>query len=94
MWDDETLFKIPKIYLTYRIVNLEMIDVDEDTILQNLMNTILLVAMDDGEITEDELAILKQVKLDVKSLRMKLMEIGSLLMEFIAVTYQAVILYH
>ena len=71
-----------------------MIDVDEDTILQNLMNTILLVAMDDGEITEDELAILKQVKLDVKSLRMKLMEIGSLLMEFIAVTYQAVILYH
>ena len=42
---------------------------DEDRILQNMMNTILFVAMEDGEISEDELAILKQVKLDIQSLR-------------------------
>lgn len=34
-----------------------------------MMNKILLVAMNDGEISEDELAILKQVKLDIRSLR-------------------------
>ena len=45
---------------------------EEDKILQNLLNTILFVAMDDGVITDDELAILKQVKLDVKSLRIKI----------------------
>ncbi len=45
---------------------------DEDRILQNLLNTILFVAMEDGEITKDELAILKQVKLDVKTLREKI----------------------
>ena len=45
---------------------------EEDKILQNLLNTILFVAMDDGVITPDELAILKQVKLDVKSLRIKI----------------------
>ncbi len=42
---------------------------DKDVILQNLMNTILYVAMDDGIITPDELAILKQVKLDINMLR-------------------------
>ncbi len=45
---------------------------EEDKILQNLLNTILFVAMDDGVISSDELAILKQVKLDVKSLRIKI----------------------
>ena len=49
-----------------------MVVSDEDKILQNLMNTILFIAMEDGEITKDELAILKQVKLDVKSLRVKI----------------------
>ncbi|MHA2503006.1 MAG: hypothetical protein ACXAE3_09055 [Candidatus Kariarchaeaceae archaeon] len=33
------------------------------------MNTILLVAMEDDVISEDELAILRQVKLDIQSLR-------------------------
>lgn len=42
---------------------------EEDKILQNLMNTIILVAMEDGVITQDELAILKQVKFDIKKLR-------------------------
>jgi len=42
---------------------------NEDVVLQNLMNTILYVAMDDGIITPDELAILKQVKLDINFLR-------------------------
>ncbi len=42
---------------------------NEDTVLQNLMNTIYYVAMDDGEITTDELAILKQVKIDIHTLR-------------------------
>ena len=46
-----------------------MSQLDEDEILQGLMNTILLVAMDDGKISEDELAILKQVKMDIQSLR-------------------------
>lgn len=45
---------------------------DEDKVLQDLLNTILIVAMDDGSISDDELAILKQVKLDVKTLRMKI----------------------
>jgi tellurite resistance protein len=52
-----------------------MTEMDEDAILQNLMNTILLVAMDDGEITQDELAILKQVKLDVNGLRQTLKDL-------------------
>lgn len=47
---------------------------NNDIILQNLMNTILYVAMDDGVITEDELAILKQVKLDINSLRKTIQE--------------------
>jgi len=34
-----------------------------------MMNTILLVAMEDGEVSEDELAILKQVKVDIQLLR-------------------------
>lgn len=42
---------------------------DEDVVIQDLMNTILLVAMEDGAVSQDELAILKQVKLDVQSLR-------------------------
>jgi len=42
---------------------------DEDTVLQNMMNKILLVAMEDGNFSEDELAILKQVKLDIQFLR-------------------------
>lgn len=42
---------------------------EEDNVLQNLMNTILLVAMEDGTITSEELAILKQVKVDIQSIR-------------------------
>ncbi len=45
---------------------------DEDKVLQDLLSTILMVAMEDGKITDDELAILKQVKLDVKTLRIKI----------------------
>jgi hypothetical protein len=44
-------------------------NLDEDQVLQRLMNTILLVAMEDDVISEDELAILRQVKLDIQSLR-------------------------
>ena len=46
-----------------------MSQLDEDAVLQSMMNKILLVAMNDGKISEDELAILKQVKLDIQSLR-------------------------
>lgn len=43
---------------------------DEDLVIQEMMNKILLIALEDGEITKDELAILEQVKLDVQNLRM------------------------
>ena len=36
-----------------------------------MMNKILLIALEDGEITKDELAILEQVKLDVQNLRIE-----------------------
>ena len=45
-------------------------NLDEDLVIQEMMNKILLIALEDGEITEDELAILEQVKLDVQNLRM------------------------
>lgn len=47
-----------------------MMNLDEDLVIQEMMNKILLIALEDGEITEDELAILEQVKLDVQNLRM------------------------
>ncbi|MCY3411432.1 MAG: hypothetical protein INQ03_07350 [Candidatus Heimdallarchaeota archaeon] len=55
-----------------------MVILDEDKILQDLLSTILIVAMEDGKITDDELAILKQVKLDVKTLRIKIEEINDI----------------
>ncbi|NDB28008.1 hypothetical protein EB151_00450, partial [archaeon] len=45
-------------------------NLDEDLVIQEMMNKILLIALEDGEITKDELAILEQVKLDVQNLRM------------------------
>lgn len=48
---------------------------NEDIVLQNLMNKILLVAMEDGKITDDELAILKQVKLDINTLRERIQKV-------------------
>ena len=47
-----------------------MMNLDEDLVIQEMMNKILLIALEDGEITKDELAILEQVKLDVQNLRM------------------------
>ena len=47
-----------------------MMNLDEDLVIQEMMNKILLITLEDGEITEDELAILEQVKLDVQNLRM------------------------
>ena len=47
-----------------------MMNFDEDLVIQEMMNKILLIALEDGEITKDELAILEQVKLDVQNLRM------------------------
>lgn len=41
----------------------------EDADLQNLLTSILLIALEDGVITEDEKAILNQIKLDMKSFR-------------------------
>ncbi|OLS21501.1 MAG: hypothetical protein HeimC2_09300 [Candidatus Heimdallarchaeota archaeon LC_2] len=54
---------------------------NEDVIVQNLLNKIIFVALEDGIITEDELAILKQVKIDVKTIRDRLKSIGSQLEE-------------
>ena len=51
-----------------------MSTLNEDIVLQGLLNKILFVAMEDGIITDDELAILKQVKLDIASLRTKIIE--------------------
>ena len=48
-----------------------MMNLDEDLVIQEMMNKILLIALEDGEITKDELAILEQVKLDVQNLRME-----------------------
>jgi uncharacterized membrane protein YebE (DUF533 family) len=45
---------------------------NEDVVVQDLLNKIIFVALDDGIITEDELAILKQVKLDINTIRDKL----------------------
>ncbi|MHA2028152.1 MAG: hypothetical protein ACW99Q_02075 [Candidatus Kariarchaeaceae archaeon] len=45
---------------------------NEDVIVQDLLNKIIFVALDDGIITEDELAILKQVKLDINTIRERL----------------------
>ena len=50
-------------------------NLDEDLVIQEMMNKILLIALEDGEITKDELAILEQVKLDVQNLRMGATEI-------------------
>ena len=54
---------------------------NEDVIVQDLLNKIIFVALEDGEITEDELAILKQVKIDVKTIRERLKSVGSQLEE-------------
>lgn len=54
---------------------------NEDVIVQNLLNKIIFVALEDGIITEDELAILKQVKIDVKTIRDRLKSVGSQLEE-------------
>ena len=43
-----------------------MMNLDEDLVIQEMMNKILLIALEDGEITKDELAILEQVKLDAE----------------------------
>lgn len=45
---------------------------NEDVVVQDLLNKVIFVALDDGIITEDELAILKQVKIDINSFRDKL----------------------
>ena len=45
-------------------------NLDEDLVIQEMMKKILLIALEDGEITKDQLAILEQVKLDVQNLRM------------------------
>ena len=54
---------------------------NEDIIVQDHLNKIVFVALDDGIITEDELAILKQVKVDVKTIRDRLKSAGSQLEE-------------
>ena len=54
---------------------------NEDVIVQDLLNKIIFVALEDGIITEDELAILKQVKVDVKTIRERLKTVGSQLEE-------------
>ncbi len=54
---------------------------NEDVIVQDLLNKIVFVALEDGIITEDELAILKQVKFDVKTIRDRLKNVGSQLEE-------------
>ena len=54
---------------------------NEDVIVQDLLNKIIFVALEDGIITEDELAILKQVKIDVKTIRERLKSVGSQLEE-------------
>ncbi|MCE7735768.1 MAG: hypothetical protein GPJ54_12875 [Candidatus Heimdallarchaeota archaeon] len=45
---------------------------NEDVVVQDLLNRVIFVALDDGIITQDELAILKQVKLDINTIRDKL----------------------
>lgn len=45
---------------------------NEDVVVQDLLNKVIFVALDDGIITQDELAILKQVKLDINTIRDKL----------------------
>lgn len=54
---------------------------NEDVIVQDLLNKIVFVALEDGIITEDELAILKQVKFDVKTIRDRLKNVGNQLEE-------------
>ena len=48
---------------------------DDDLVLQELMNKLAFVAMEDGNISKDELAILKQVKFDINSFRERINEI-------------------
>lgn len=51
---------------------------NEDVVLQNLMNKMIFVALEDGVITEDELAILKQLKLDITDIRNRVLEAENL----------------
>lgn len=64
-----------KIYqnLIFVIYKIEFVTVlNEDVVVQDLLNKVIFVALDDGIITQDELAILKQVKLDINTIRDKL----------------------
>lgn len=44
----------------------------EDEKLQNLLTDIMMIALEDGIITDDEMAILKRLKMDIKQLREKI----------------------
>jgi len=62
--------------LILRFVRIGIVPIsNEDVVLQNLMNTMIFVALEDNVITEDELAILKQLKLDLTEIRNKVSQI-------------------
>ena len=58
------------IFVIYKIGFVTVLN--EDVVVQDLLNKVIFVALDDGIITQDELAILKQVKLDINTIRDKL----------------------
>ncbi len=44
----------------------------QDEKLQNLLTDIMMIALEDGIITDEEMAILKRIKLDIKELQHKI----------------------
>jgi len=67
-YKDKIYQKLIFVTSKYRIVTV----LNEDVVVQDLLNKVIFVALDDGIITQDELAILKQVKLDINTIREKL----------------------